>query len=70
MLAFAALKSAMRSTAALRIPNTEQAFIWETDARTVARGAVLRQGDNGDRFPVDVFSIGFSKHEGTYSTYE
>ena len=70
MKAFDALKSAMCPAAALRIPNPEQPFILETDASNVALGAVLRQGDPGESFPVAFFSIGLTKPERNYSTYE
>ena len=70
MTAFNALKSAMCSTAALCIPDPEQPFILETDASNVALGAVLRQGDPGESYPVAFFSIGLPKPERNYSTYE
>ena len=65
-----ALKSAMCPVAALRIPDPEQPFILETDASIVALGAVLRQGDPGESFPVAFFSIGLTNHDRNYSTYE
>ena len=43
MNALNVLKSAMFSTAQLRIPDQEQTFILEKDAINVAFGAVLRQ---------------------------
>ena len=49
--AFDALKIAMCSTAALRIPDPRLPFILETDASNVALGAVLLQGTPGDSYP-------------------
>ena len=68
--AFNALKSALCSVAALRIPDAEKFFILEIDARNVALGAVLRQGDPGESFPVACLSIRLTKPERHYSTDE
>ena len=68
--AFDALKTAMCSTAALGIPDSTLPFILETDASNVALRAVLRPGTPGDSYPVAFFSIGLSKPERNYSTYE
>ena len=68
--AFDALKTEMCSTAALRIPPPTSPFILETDASIVALGAVRREGTSADSYPVAFFSIGLSKAEKNYSTYE
>ena len=70
LLAFDALKTAMSSTAALRVPDPALPFILETDASNVALGAVIRQGTQGDSYPVAFFSIWLSNPEKLSSSDE
>ena len=68
---FEHLKALACKIPTLRIPNPSKPFIMETDASTVAVGAVLIQADeNGVERPVQWYSQGLGKSERNYSTYE
>ena len=70
MDAFVNLKTAMCASVSLRIPDPNSPFILETDASSVAIGAVLKQTDKEGEYPVSFYSQGLTKPEKNYSTYE
>ena len=68
MNAFDALKIAMCSTAAFRIPDPTLPFILETDANNVTLGCMLLHGTPEDSYAVPFFYIGRSKAVMNYSS--
>ena len=53
---FEKLDKLICSTDVLSIPDPERPFILETDASLIALGAVLKQKENENEFPVSFFS--------------
>jgi len=70
--AFEKLKERMLTRPIVRLPNPQEPFILETDASTVAVGAVLKQlfEDTKLEHPVGFFSRALTGSERNYSVYE
>ena len=67
---FENLKNAACNIPSIKIPDPEKPFIVETDASGVAVGAVLKQVGEDGEVPVSFYSLGLTKSERNYSTYE
>ena len=69
---FEKLKSMISEPRIVRLPDPERSFILETDGRTVALGAVLKQkfDDTNLEHPVGFFSRTLSGSERNYCAYE
>ena len=67
---FESLRTALCRAPVLRLPNAKQPFVLETDASSVAVGAVLKQSDGTQEYPVSFFSATLTKTERNYSAYE
>ena len=68
--AFETLKEAIISPPVLRMPDFSQPFILQTDASSVALGAVLSQVVDGARQPVAFISRTLTQQEQKSSVYE
>ena len=64
------LKNAACNKPSIKIPDPEKPFIVENDASGVAVGAVLKQVGEDGEVPVSFYSVGLTKSERNYSTYE
>ena len=67
---FEALRTALLVAPILRLPDPNKPFILETDASSVAVGAVLKQSDSQGEYPVALYSMALSRPERNYSAYE
>ena len=67
---FEDLRKALIRAPVLRLPDPNRPFLLETDASSVAVGAVLKQTDGKTEWPTGFFSTALSKPERNYSTYE
>lgn len=66
--AFTTLKSSHMVTAILKIPNSSDTFVLQTDASYFEIGAVLLQYEEGVKKPVAYASEKLSKSQVNYST--
>ena len=68
--AFVKLKSDLCDSVALKLPNPEKPFVLETDASSVAVGAVLKQMDGEEEVSTLFYSLALNSAQRNYSTYE
>ena len=68
--AYMRLKSDLCDSVALKLPNPEKPFVLETDASSVAVGAVLKQMDGDEEVSTLFYSLALNSAQRNYSTYE
>ena len=68
--AFVKLKSDLCDSVALKLPKPEKPFVLETDASSVAVGAVLKQMHGDEEVSTLFYSLALNSAQGNYSTYE
>ena len=69
-LACANLNVGLCDSVAVKLPNTDNPFVVETDATVHAIGAILLQSEGEEEYPTLCYSQALNAPQGNYSTYE